>query len=62
MQSKQSLTCCIRLLMTLVKYKVSLAVSITTIIGYLVFDSKIDLTIVSAFAGVFLLAGAASIE
>jgi len=47
-------------ILTLVKYKVSLAVTFTAITGYLVYTGSFDIQILTLAVGVFILAGGSS--
>jgi protoheme IX farnesyltransferase len=47
-------------LLSLLKYKVSLAVTFTAITGYIVYTGSIDLQIIKLASGVFILAGGSS--
>ena len=60
MQRMRKLSADLNLLLVLIKYKVSLAVALTTLIGYLVCKTQMDFNLILTFTGVFLLAGAAS--
>src|ERR1035437_10695562 len=47
-------------LLTLLKYKVSLAVTFTAITGYIVYTGSLDLQVLKLTLGVFILAGGSS--
>lgn len=49
-----------KLILALIKYRVSLAVSFTTVTGYMVFTGKFDIQIVYLIISIFLLAGGSS--
>src|ERR1035437_9951156 len=59
MQNKK-ISAFIKIIAELMKYKVSLAVTFTTAIGYLVYAGSFDLKLLYAIVGVFLLSGGAS--
>lgn len=50
----------ISIVFSLLKYKVSLAVTFTTITGFLIYSGKFDIAIIPLFLGVFFIAGGAS--
>ncbi len=50
----------LHIVLSLLKYKVSLAVTFTSIAGYLIFSGRLDYKIIFIAIGVFLLAGGAS--
>ncbi len=50
----------LHIVLSLVKYKVSLAVTFTSIAGYIIFSGRFDYQIIYMAIGVFLLAGGAS--
>lgn len=50
----------IQLILALIKYKVSIAVTFTAITGYVVYAGHFDLQIITLVLGVFLLAGGSS--
>lgn len=50
----------IHILFSLLKYKVSLAVTFTTITGYLINTGEFDISLLTLFLGVFFIAGGAS--
>ena len=47
-------------ILALIKYKVSLAVTFTTVAGYLIYSGRFDLQLIYTAMGVFILAGGAS--
>ena len=49
-----------KLILALIKYRVSLAVSFTTVTGYMVFTGQFDIQIVYLIISIFLLAGGSS--
>ncbi len=49
-----------KLILALIKYRVSLAVSFTTVTGYMVFAGQFDIQIVYLIISIFLLAGGSS--
>ena len=50
----------LQLILALIKYKVSIAVTFTAITGYIVYTGHFDLQIITLVLGVFLLAGGSS--
>jgi len=50
----------LQLILALIKYKVSIAVTFTAITGYVVYTGHFDLQIITLILGVFLLAGGSS--
>ena len=50
----------LQIVLALIKYRVSIAVSFTTITGYMVYTGQFDLQIISLAFAIFLLAGGAS--